>query len=123
MSVAEKSAFAVELKEKRELLEKAIEEAKKIEEISGMTDGTANIPSRAAAFHALNASIGASYADDLGRDAFAIAEEFRSLAEGSRRRSNDIRQITRSAANTVDKLMDRANSLFEDMNDSFNTNK
>jgi methyl-accepting chemotaxis protein len=110
-----KSTIAVELKEKRELLEKAIEDAKKIEEISLMTDDILDIASRTTLL-ALNASIEAAHAGESGRDFAVIAEEIRCLADGSRRKANSIRQISSSATGAMDTLRNNADGLLEYMN-------
>jgi methyl-accepting chemotaxis protein len=109
-----KSAIAIELKEKRELLEKAIEDAKKIKEISMMTDDILDIASQTTLL-ALNASIEAVHAGESGRNFAVIAEEIRCLADGSRKKANRIRQISNRATGAVDSLKDNADGLLEFM--------
>jgi methyl-accepting chemotaxis protein len=114
-----RTAIAAELKEKRELLEKAIGEARKIDEISLMTDDILDVASKTTLL-ALNASIEATHAGESGKDFAVIAEEIRCLADASRRTANNIRQISRSATGAVDSLKDNANGLLEYVNTRIN---
>jgi methyl-accepting chemotaxis protein len=114
-----RSAIAVELKEKRELLEKAIEDAKKIEEISMMTDDILDIASQTTLL-ALSASIEAAHAGASGHDVAVIAEEIRCLADGSRKKANSIRQITSTASGAVNSLMTGTSGLLDFVNARIN---
>lgn len=91
-------------------LDKAIEEAKKVEEINELSNAILGIAAQTNLL-ALNASIEAARAGDAGRGFAVVATEIGKLAEDSQKSANQIIGITQDAINSVQGLRDCAKAI------------
>ena len=100
-----------------EVLNKAIEESKSVEQVNGLTNDILSISSQTNLL-ALNASIEAARAGEAGKGFAVVADEIRQLADSSRETANRIQQINSVVTNAVYNLSGNANNLVEYVNDS-----
>jgi methyl-accepting chemotaxis protein len=97
---------------RKEELETAIEESKKVNEINGLTGDILDIASQTNLL-ALNASIEAARAGEAGRGFAVVAEEISKLAGNSQETANMIQSISDQVISAVESLMSSANQLIE----------
>lgn len=94
----------------------ALEEARVVEEISGLAENIAGIAAQTNLL-ALNAAIEAARAGEQGKGFAVVAEEVRKLAEDSARAVGEIHTLTRQVQDTIRNLVDNANELLQFIND------
>lgn len=99
------------------VLNDAIEESKKVEQVNSLTNDILNISSQTNLL-ALNASIEAARAGEAGKGFAVVADEIRQLADSSRETANRIQEINGVVIHAVHNLADNANNLVEYMNES-----
>lgn len=97
-----------------EVLNKAIEESRSVEQVNGLTNDILNISSQTNLL-ALNASIEAARAGDAGKGFAVVADEIRQLADSSRATANRIQEINGVVINAVQNLAGHSNNLVEYM--------
>lgn len=112
-----KSNISVMMGEKQTQLMGAIEESRKVEEITRLTGDILEISSQTNLL-ALNASIEAARAGEAGKGFAVVADEIRVLADNSRETANDIQNISDTVILSVEKLVSNANELIAFMNDA-----
>mgnify|MGYP003935535639 CR=1 FL=1 len=100
-------------------LEKAIENAKVVEQISILSESIVHITSQTNLL-ALNASIEAARAGEAGRGFTVVAEEIRKLAEQSKGVVTKIQDFTVQVNDSVNHLADSSNKLLEFMSTDVN---
>lgn len=100
-------------------LEKAIENAKVVEQISILSESIVHITSQTNLL-ALNASIEAARAGEAGRGFTVVAEEIRKLAEQSKGVVTKIQDFTVQVNDSVNHLADSSNKLLEFMSSDVN---
>lgn len=100
-----------------DVLNKAIEESKSVEQVNGLTNDILSISSQTNLL-ALNASIEAARAGEAGKGFAVVADEIRQLADSSRETANRIQQINSVVTNAVYNLAGNANNLVEYVNAS-----
>ena len=98
-------------------LQTTIQESKKVEKVSELTNDILNISSQTNLL-ALNASIEAARAGEAGRGFAVVAEQIRQLADSSRETANHIQQINGIVTNAVHNLSDNADNLVSYMKES-----
>ena len=98
------------VKEILEVLNKAIEESKSVEQVNSLTDDILDIASQTNLL-ALNASIEAARAGEAGKGFAVVAEEIRQLAESSTENANRIQKINTTVIQAVRNLADNANNI------------
>lgn len=103
-----------ELSKRKSELENAIESAKKVDEISNLTNDILSIASQTNLL-ALNASIEAARAGDAGRGFAVVADEISNLANNSAETANNIQNISADVVSAVENLMESAGGLIEKM--------
>ena len=92
------------------VLERAIEDAKRVEEINQLSNAILSIASQTNLL-ALNASIEAARAGESGRGFAVVATEIGNLADDSQRSANQIMSITQDVINSVNHLSDCAKEI------------
>lgn len=100
-----------------EVLNKAIEDSKSVEQVNGLTNDILNISSQTNLL-ALNASIEAARAGEAGKGFAVVADEIRQLAASSRETANRIQEINSVVINAVHNLAGHSNNLVEYVNDA-----
>jgi len=103
--------------DKRTTLEDAINESRRVEEITSLTDDILDISSKTNLL-ALNASIEAARAGDVGKGFAVVAEEIRNLADSSRVTANNIQEISHNIVGAVERLTENAAELITFLNDT-----
>lgn len=111
------------LSEIRESLEKALDDAKVVEEIGVLAESILNITGQTNLL-ALNASIEAARAGEAGKGFAVVADEIRVLAEQSKEAVANIQAVTDNVNRAVGNLATDSNRLLDfvdsDIVDSFN---
>lgn len=98
-----------------EMLNRAIEESKSVEQINELTVEILDIASQTNLL-ALNASIEASHAGIYGKGFSVVADEIRKLAESSRTTANNIQEINKIVNGAVNKLAESSSQMLNLMN-------
>lgn len=93
-----------------DVLNKAIEDSKSIDQVNNLTNDILNISSQTNLL-ALNASIEAARAGEAGKGFAVVADEIRQLADSSRETANKIQSINSVVVAAVNNLSDNANNL------------
>ena len=106
---SQQSAFKV-FDEVKEKLEKALAEAKAVEEINVLAEAILQITSQTNLL-ALNAAIEAARAGEAGRGFAVVADEIRKLAENSSKTVTQIQKITQTVVQSVENLSSSSNEL------------
>ena len=111
------------LSEIRESLEKALEDAKVVDQIGVLAESILNITGQTNLL-ALNASIEAARAGEAGKGFAVVADEIRMLAEQSKEAVANIQAVTDNVNQAVGNLATDSNRLLDfvdtDIVDSFN---
>lgn len=94
----------------KEKLEKALAEAKAVEEINVLAEAILQITSQTNLL-ALNAAIEAARAGEAGRGFAVVADEIRKLAENSSKTVTQIQEITQTVIQSVENLSSSSNEL------------
>ena len=122
-TVANRMKVKQMLSEIRQGLEKALEDAKVVEQISVLADSILAITSQTNLL-ALNASIEAARAGEAGKGFAVVAEEIRVLAEQSKDAVANIQAVTENVNHAVRNLTSDSNRLLDfvdtDIVESFN---
>lgn len=122
-TVANRMKVKQMLSEIREGLEKALEDAKVVEQISVLADSILAITGQTNLL-ALNASIEAARAGEAGKGFAVVAEEIRVLAEQSKDAVANIQAVTENVNHAVTNLTSDSNRLLDfvdtDIVESFN---
>lgn len=100
-----------------EVLNRAIEESKSVEQVNTLTSDILNIAGQTNLL-ALNASIEAARAGEAGKGFAVVADEIRQLAELSTANANNIQKINTNVIQAVRNLADNATNLVTYMNDA-----
>lgn len=99
------------------VLTEAIEDSKSVDQVNMLTNDILEISSSTNLL-ALNASIEAARAGDVGRGFMVVAEEIRQLADSSRDAAGRIQKINETVIHAVHNLADNANGMVGYINDS-----
>lgn len=102
------------LEKSRSSLEGAIEAARKVDEITELSNDILSIASQTNLL-ALNASIEAARAGDAGRGFAVVAEEISKLADSSKDTATNIQTISGSVVEAVENLMSSSSELISSM--------
>lgn len=100
-----------------EILNKAIEESKSVDQVNTLTNDILSISSQTNLL-SLNASIEAARAGEAGKGFAVVAGEISQLADSSRETANRIQEINTVVTNAVHNLAEHANDLVTYMNES-----
>lgn len=100
-----------------EVLNRAIEDSKSVNQVNSLTNDILNISSQTNLL-ALNASIEAARAGEVGKGFAVVASEISQLADSSRDAANHIQEINSIVTEAVHNLSAHANSLVAYMQDS-----
>jgi methyl-accepting chemotaxis protein len=110
--------------EVKEKLEKALTDAKAVEQINVLADAILEITNQTNLL-ALNAAIEAARAGEAGRGFSVVADEIRKLAENSSNTAVQIQEITNTVVQSVENLSANSNNLLNfmaaDVNKDYNT--
>lgn len=93
-------------------LERNIEESKKIEKISNLTESILEIAEQTNLL-ALNATIEAARAGESGRGFSVVAEEIGKLADNSRNNANAIQVLNSQITDTVNSLLESSREMLD----------
>lgn len=96
----------------KDSLEKALQEAKVVDEIQVLADSIMSITAQTNLL-ALNASIEAARAGESGKGFAVVADEIRTLAEQSKAAVENIQNVTKNVMQAVTNLKDDSNRLLE----------
>ena len=96
-------------------VQQAMEEARVVEQISGLAQNIAGVADQTNLL-ALNAAIEAARAGEHGRGFAVVAEEVRKLAEDSASAVNSIQTLTRQVEVALDNLIENTSSILEFIN-------
>lgn len=102
--------------ETRDKLDKAIVNAKAVEQINSLTNAIASIASQTNLL-ALNASVEAARAGEAGKGFAVVASEINSLASNSGNVAEEIRVVNEKALQTVDELVSTLKEIFDYINE------
>ena len=97
-----------------DVLNRAIEDSKSVEQVNALTDDILNISSQTNLL-ALNAAIEAARAGEAGKGFAVVADEISHLANSSREAANNIQEINRIVTDAVRNLSEHSQSLVEYM--------
>lgn len=97
-----------------EVLDKAIEDSKSVNQVNSLSNDILNIASQTNLL-ALNASIEAARAGEAGKGFAVVATEISQLASASQDAANDIQQINQVVTEAVENLAEHANGLIQYM--------
>lgn len=111
---SKEKAEAINEKTQDKLL-KAIEQAKKVQEIETLSEAILKIASQTNLL-ALNAAIEAQRAGEVGRGFAVVAKEIEVLAEDSKTTVSKIKDITDTVVDTVDHLVTTSKDMVEFLN-------
>lgn len=100
-----------------QVLNRAIEESKSVNQVNNLTDDILNIASQTNLL-ALNASIEAARAGEAGKGFAVVAGEISNLAAASGEAANRIQQINHVVTAAVHNLADHSNGLVNYMNET-----
>lgn len=103
-------------KEIKEQVMKAIEEARVVEQISGLAQNIAGIADQTNLL-ALNAAIEAARAGEHGRGFTVVADEVRKLAEDAAGAVEGIQQLTGNVEDAIKNLVENSNELLRFINE------
>ena len=109
-TIQNKNEILATIGAKEKELSKAIEESKKIDNISNLTEEILTISSQTNLL-ALNASIDAARAGEAGRGFAVDAEEIRALADSSKDTAGSIQSIANEVIISVRNLMESSDSI------------
>lgn len=112
---SEKQAKDIYEQESAKLIQ-AIQESKRVQEITALTEDILNISSQTNLL-ALNASIEAARAGDAGKGFAVVADEIRMLADSSKETVNKIQNVTDVIVNSVSNLSKSSNGILQFMNE------
>lgn len=112
-----KKSIEALIEEKQSLLLHSIEESKKVEEITHLTEDILKITGQTNLL-ALNASIEAARAGEAGKGFAVVADEIRKLAENSKQSANNIQKISFVVVEAVENLMRNSNDLIQFIRDT-----
>ncbi len=101
----------------KEKLNKAIDDAGIITEVSALVDAIAGIASQTNLL-ALNAAIEAARAGEKGKGFAVVADEVRKLAEESSAIASDIKQLTENVQSAINNLVENTNEILQFVNDT-----
>ena len=118
--VVKKENIRSDLDGRKVVLDQAIEDARKVEEISSLTNDILSIASQTNLL-ALNASIEAARAGEAGRGFAVVAEEISKLADSSRETASNIQEISNEVVSAVENLMSNASELINNMGEAIDT--
>ena len=104
----------IKVNEILEVLDKAIEDSKSVNQVNSLSNDILNIASQTNLL-ALNASIEAARAGEAGKGFAVVATEISQLASASQEAANDIQQINRVVTEAVENLAEHANGLIQYM--------
>lgn len=96
-------------------VQQAIEDARVVEQISGLAQNIAGIADQTNLL-ALNAAIEAARAGEHGKGFAVVADEVRKLAEGAASTVENIQVLTRQVHHSIDNLIDNTSSILEFIN-------
>lgn len=98
-------------------LKQAMEEAKSVEQVNGLTNEILSISSQTNLL-ALNASIEAARAGEAGKGFAVVADEIRQLADSSRETASNIQNINNMVTAAVNKLVKNSDTMVSYINET-----
>lgn len=119
LCTAKENEINANLAEKKEVLDGAIRDARKVDDINKLTEQILSIASQTNLL-ALNASIEAARAGEAGKGFAVVADEIRGLADNSRITANNIQMISKDVVIAVENLMKTSAEVIEFMEATVN---